>query len=307
MSPLVVKVARGGGTMGSGRPPPGGRALIRAFSDKSRRLFRLRFAQIEWPERLRLLFITLTYPGDYPKDPVLWKRHLHAYWKAWRRRWCCSRRPRGQRRKHKCDGPYGAWALEFQKRGAPHFHLCLVAPANVPDELVQAWSAEAWYRIAGAGDERHLRQHRKREHCKRADGPRGLGVYLRKEITKGRQKELPQWLIDASEGAGLWWGIWGFDPAINERAISDDEFQTLRRLTRRLLARRGVRCKMGRFHSAPLYDVAAWSRPQWALSRELLRYLLLLRGADFPIDSFASFDRSAQLRLVDAQRLPLPL
>ena len=58
-------------------------------------------------------FITLTYPADYPTVDVS-KAHLRAFLER-------------VRRKHPATAVI--WKLEFQKRGAPHFHL--VSP-NLP-------------------------------------------------------------------------------------------------------------------------------------------------------------------------------
>ncbi|HEY8902172.1 MAG TPA: hypothetical protein VIM48_00605, partial [Chthoniobacterales bacterium] len=81
-----------------------------------------------------------------------------------------------QRRIH---GILGIWFLEFQKRGAPHFHFLLDADLRSYGETVlrrrsgklrghskdtyetqadcEADVAAAWFRIVGSGDEKHLR------------------------------------------------------------------------------------------------------------------------------------------------------
>ena len=43
------------------------------------------------------------------------------------------------------------WVLEFQSRGAPHYHV--IVSEFIPKEEI----GERWYRIVGSGDERHLR------------------------------------------------------------------------------------------------------------------------------------------------------
>lgn len=93
---------------GVGGDPPGGggvRGEIQIFSAASRyRLFKtlhkLKFEKVS--------FITLTYPSEFPTDPIIYKAHL----KEWRRRF------------EKMYGKVSAiWRLEFQARGAPHFHI----------------------------------------------------------------------------------------------------------------------------------------------------------------------------------------
>ena len=63
--------------------------------------------------------VTLTYPGDWKTvapDGAVVKGHLQAFFKRYRRSW-------GE--DLKC-----IWKLEFQRRGAPHFHLLLVPPVG---------------------------------------------------------------------------------------------------------------------------------------------------------------------------------
>jgi hypothetical protein len=79
--------------------------------------------------------VTLTYPAEYPGDGRLVKRHLSVVRKWLRRR-----------------GVRGLWVLEFQARGAPHLHI-FVTGGWVGREAL----SEAWYRIVGSSDARHLR------------------------------------------------------------------------------------------------------------------------------------------------------
>lgn len=86
-------------------------------------------------------FITLTYPREWPKSPREWKRHLDAFLKRLRRRWP--------------ESGY-VWRLEFQKRGAPHYHILAYGVDGVSDYDFRMWIREAWYEIVDSGDERHL-------------------------------------------------------------------------------------------------------------------------------------------------------
>ena len=79
------------------------RGIISKFSPASRR--RLLFTARNSPS-LRVL-VTLTYPEKYPLDGAVCKEHLRQMIQ-----WC-------KRQGAEC----GIWILEFQKRGAPHFHL----------------------------------------------------------------------------------------------------------------------------------------------------------------------------------------
>jgi len=84
------------------------------------------------------IFVTLTYPSDYSSDFRVWKRHLDNFCRRLLRKW-----------------PQAAiiWRLEFQERGAPHFHLLVFGVDYIPFN----WVARAWYEVVGSGDDKHLR------------------------------------------------------------------------------------------------------------------------------------------------------
>ena len=115
---LVGMACRGGEQIGGGK-----RGEVGGFSAASRRrllqtMARLAPEQAEYP----LSLITLTYGAVFP-DAEGAKRHLFTFWKRVRR-WA--------------EGVGGVWRLEFQARGAPHFHLIFYGP-YVPKELIQGW------------------------------------------------------------------------------------------------------------------------------------------------------------------------
>ena len=107
------------------------RSKIIKFSWRSARRLRnlIRNSEDIWKA-----FITLTYPGEYPCNGRETKDHLNAFLQFLRRKEVKS-----------------VWVLEFQSRGAPHYHL--IVSEFIPKEEI----AERWYRIVGSGDERHLR------------------------------------------------------------------------------------------------------------------------------------------------------
>lgn len=81
------------------------------------------------------ILITLTYPMDYPTDGVKVKYHLKLF-----KKWLIYK------------GIKGFWFLEFQKRGAPHFHLFV-------DKFIPGLHkevAEYWYKVVDSGDPKHL-------------------------------------------------------------------------------------------------------------------------------------------------------
>lgn len=121
--------------------------------------------------------ITLTYPSDYPLDGRAVKRHLKRLieWLLY----------------HEC-GNY-VWILEFQDRGAPHFHI-------VVDRFIGKKAlSEAWFRIVGSGDDKHLSAGTQIESI-RSKG--GLSHYLKAYIYKQAQKDVPV----EFQSVGRFWG-----------------------------------------------------------------------------------------------------
>lgn len=130
-------------------------------------------------------FVTLTYPSEWDCDPVLWKVHL--------RRW----RSRLERR-------YGAlkafWRLEFQKRGAPHYHVLLFDAPWIDRE----WLAKSWYECVGSGDPKHLKAGTQIKFVASKDKERGRVIYyVSKYIGKNDTGSRPP---DA--WTGRYWGRW---------------------------------------------------------------------------------------------------
>ena len=107
------------------------RSKIIKFSWRSAR--RLRHL-VRNSENIWKAFITLTYPAEYPCNGRTVKAHLNGFLQFLRRK-----------------GVKSVWVLEFQSRGAPHYHI--IVSEFVPKEEI----AERWYKIVGSGDEKHLR------------------------------------------------------------------------------------------------------------------------------------------------------
>jgi hypothetical protein len=128
------------------------------------------------------IFVTLTYPGEWPRDPKAWKKHLDTFGKRLLRRY---------------PNACAIWKLEPQKRGAPHYHLIVL---NVP-HVDKDWLAQAWYEVVGSGDTKHLRAGTRVESIRTW---RGCMAYASKYTAKVIE-ELPEgW-----EKVGRMWGIIG--------------------------------------------------------------------------------------------------
>lgn len=132
--------------------------------------------------------ITLTYPDDYPTDGKLVKTHLDKF-----KRWI------------KYKGIKGFWFLEFQKRGAPHFHL-YVDKAVKPGEL-----SKYWYELVASGDIRHLSAGTQ---IKQMRETHALAAYAQKYAAKADQKEVPE----IYQNVGRFWGRFG-GVAVQERVV----------------------------------------------------------------------------------------
>ncbi len=153
----------------------GMRQAVQGFSEDSRRRMLFTFRNVVG---LRVL-VTLTYPREFPADGRLVKQHWDNM-----RRWLTRR------------GVAGAWFMEFQARGAPHFHCFLTG--EVPKQEVAA----AWYRIVGSGDDRHLRAGTRVEALRELHA---AGAYAAKYLKKQEQKDVP----DGFSSVGRFWGLFG--------------------------------------------------------------------------------------------------
>lgn len=127
--------------------------------------------------------LTLTYPEDFPNDGRLVKKQLDRFLKAFRRRY-------GKR-------PY-AWFLEFQDRGAPHFHMLTDIEGW---EIDREWLARTWARIVDGGG----KCYRVHAHVKQWEVIRkkdGAVRYVAKYAKKQKQKIVPL----GYDNVGLFWG-----------------------------------------------------------------------------------------------------
>jgi hypothetical protein len=122
------------------------RDRVRGFSRVSRTNLLRRLASINRSAfrafKGRMIFVTLTYPKQYPRDPELCKRHLKALRKRLQREF----------------GTFAAfWRLGIQKRGAWHFHLLLFVGKSIGSvgEL-RRFISTSWYEVTGKVSEGHL-------------------------------------------------------------------------------------------------------------------------------------------------------
>jgi hypothetical protein len=141
------------------------------------------------PESAHKAILTLTYPEVFPTEGAEVKRHLDLM-KRWLKR---------------SGVAAGSWFLEFQSRGAPHFHCYL---SGYPSGGVRA-VANAWFNIVGSGDEKHLLWHEGklsgRSCLEWFRSPHAASAYATKYATKQEQKDVPP----EYQNVGRFWGCWG--------------------------------------------------------------------------------------------------
>ena len=159
------------------------RGRISEWSPKSRMRLRYAMAGLDRAALGRGFFLTLTYPGEFPapENSEIYQTHRHRFTQALQRE--ISR---------ECAG---FWKLEFQARGAAHFHLLLLGYEGDVVRL-REWVARRWYELVGSGDERHLRAGTQTD---AARGVAGAMCYLAKYVSKADQT-LP------GNFSGRYWG-----------------------------------------------------------------------------------------------------
>jgi len=116
------------------------RGEITEFSARSRQRLRCKIASVcrnELP-----YFLTLTYPAEWTWDVELWKRHLKIFSQRFERRFPTAG---------------FIWKLEFQERGAPHFHPFVWGiPESDGFRGIIDFISEAWFEVVASGDQKHF-------------------------------------------------------------------------------------------------------------------------------------------------------
>jgi hypothetical protein len=164
------------------------RDRVKGFSKASRRNLLRRLASVDRRAfrsfKGRIIFVTLTYPRQYPSDPEVCKGHLKALRKRLQRRY----------------GPFAAlWRLGIQRRGAWHFHLMLFAgPSLGPVGELRRFVSSAWYEVCGEASKGHLRAGTRVETVRRW---KQATSYAERYVAK--PEAFPEGLR-----TGRVWGIW---------------------------------------------------------------------------------------------------
>lgn len=164
----------GGGQVGGGK-----RGAVKGFSRGSRKRFFERMARlvVEAGKGVTCLFVSVTYPADYPSDRVAKRKHMRAFFERIRRRW-----PKSS----------GVWRMEHQQRGAPHFHMIFFGLPLLDQATVQGW----WREVIG-----YEGPHTLQVDVQEVKGWRHLLSYVSKYVAKVDPLDyLTYWHADNSDG-----------------------------------------------------------------------------------------------------------
>jgi hypothetical protein len=191
---------------------------ITGFSSRARARMMYRISTLDWTELPGIPeMVTLTYPAEFPTDGPTIKRHLDAFYKRWERRFGAA--------------PKGIWKLEFQRRGAPHFHLYVGRP-HMPWRKFLDWARTAWFEVVGSGDAKHLDQGVRldRQFAAATRSVRKLAGYFAKHNAKHSTKHYQNERPAGFEQVGRWWGRWGMRVHVAEVELDVQSFIEFRRL-----------------------------------------------------------------------------
>lgn len=241
----------------TGAIPGGIRGLISGFSRGSRRRLIHLLQSIDQTKLLvpLPLFLTLTYGATWPSDARAWKRHLDTF---------------AKRLARKFPGVVAVWRLEFQARGAPHYHLIVFNVRFVS----YRWLARAWNDIVyplndDVGDmfsdmEYEAYWLEKDAHLKAGTEVRsvkswrGVMSYAAKYVSKPQEALAGD--VTIPENVGRWWGVLGrgnLPITWRQEYMSFAQFYHVRRIVRRYLHSHGVSSRVGLFSGLSAFLPAA--------------------------------------------------
>lgn len=262
--------------------PEGGHREITGWSAKSRSRMTLRLAQLDYTPMLAegcpLAMATLTYPGDWytvAPDAATCHRHLLAFRKRFERRY--------KRRL------VAIWKREFQRRGAPHYHLLMPIPADVNGESFRDWLGRTWAAIVGHPDPDERARHAVAGtgvdfvEGSRMSDPKRAGVYFSKHgafAAKEYQNQPPEeW---AGTPAGRFWGYWHLEPATAAVEVAPDVARAVVRTARRYAAAQRPTAEVYRWRKVTTVDretgELGW---KWRKRKTRVRVHRLTRAAGY--------------------------
>lgn len=248
------------GPMAFASTPTGPSRIVTQWSRKSMSALRRQIASLDLSPLVMGVtipaMITLTLPGDWlavAPDASTLARKFHRWTSAYTSKW----------------GPMRTiWKREFQKRGAPHYHLWIVppVPASRMGEFT-SWLSESWTRVLfngvewsyGPDHDATLDRCSCCEYCRslaagtgldfvaglRARDPNRLAEYFLKEAghseAKAYQNVAPaEW---AGQSIGRFWGVRGIDKAVVTIDLHPADQYKLWRVLRKVRRARGPKTR----------------------------------------------------------------
>ena len=190
------------------------RGKVNGLSKKSRRKLFNYILRLE--NRPGFYFVTLTYSKDYDTNYETWKKQLHRLYSS-----LLYHYPK-----------MGfLWKLEFQQRGAPHFHLLMYVPSIPERQELRDLIRNSWYRIVGIKS-KSFRQWG--TDVKEVKDIKGSGFYLAMYQTKDTY-------IPEDMKTGRMWGVYGRNKMpMSEQGtdvLSLDKYRILKRICRKWVAK----------------------------------------------------------------------
>lgn len=241
------------------------RGSISAFSRKSRKRLLEMCARLDLAQIVRekpVIFITLTYAAQFPSTEVS-KQHLRAFLERIRRF---------------APDASGIWRLEYQERGAPHYHLILF---NLPFLSKRELTA-MWGEIVGLEwwDTSRLLPRPPMTRIESIKQPRKAMAYVSKYVAKHEDSSSDSGFNDVPYlHAGRWWGIFNKEKlqfAELVEIVIDAPISSMEQVLfqfKRLMAKKWRRAnKFGRHRGASLFvdyvdcwhDAFLWSVTQYS-------------------------------------------
>lgn len=226
--------------------------VVTGFSRKSRVRMTKTLTQLDYSP----LFVnggilalgTLTYPGDWleiASDGRVVKAHLKAFRKRFKRAWGVDL--------------ICVWKLEFQYRGAPHFHFLFVPPVGVARDddarlvggglKIREWMRAVWADIVAHPDPEQRANHEQAganvdwSTGLRSRDPKRIAVYFTKHglySAKEYQHVVPDEWQEPGKGPGRFWGYWGLDKSLAAVELIQKDYQAVVRILRRWVRAQGT-------------------------------------------------------------------
>lgn len=229
-------------------PGGGKRGQVIGLSRSARRHMMYRLCEVK--RSSAPLFVTLTYPDLYDKNPRRWKRDLKTFF---------------QRLKRDYPGSSAFWRLELKRRIsgnsqgqiAPHFHLLTWGVSFLH---MLNFIKVAWWQVVGSGNEDHYKAGTNVQVVRTENG---VKRYAAKYASKNEDEENLFVEVQKVGAVGRLWGIFnrpGIPWADCETIItSNEEVYKLLRLMRRY-SHLKMRAKTPSM-TLMVNDPSQWKRP----------------------------------------------